>query len=361
MINNAYAIIMAGGKGERFWPLSTSKSPKQVLTLFGDKSLLAEAVDRISPVIPPKRVFVITSADLVEVTRAAAPQLPAQNVIGEPMGRDTAAAVACGLALVKARAPDGAFAVLTADHIIRDDDLFRNTVEDSLRAALDSDILMTIGMQPTFPSTGFGYIEAGDAYPREGGTAFNRALRFVEKPDEATAETYIASGNYYWNSGMFIWSVRALEEAFRAHRPPLYELVQRLSAVEAGSAFELALGTEYPKLEKISIDYALMEKADNIVMARGVFEWHDVGAWPAVADHFPGDEAGNVIRGQCEQVDSSSNIVVSEGRLTALIGVKDLVVIQAEGATLVCPRDRAQDVKQIVTLLREKGQHDRLL
>jgi mannose-1-phosphate guanylyltransferase len=352
---------MAGGKGERFWPLSTSKTPKQVLTLFGDKSLLAEAVDRISPVIPPERVFVITSADLAEITRNAAPRLPAGNVIGEPMGRDTAAAVACGLALVKGRAPDGAFAVLTADHIIRDDDIFRNTVEDSLRAALESDILMTIGIQPSFASTGFGYIEAGEIYPHESETAFNKAVRFVEKPDEATAESYVASGNYFWNSGMFIWSVKSLETAFRAHRPALYELVQRLQDVQAGPAFEAALGEEYPNLDKISIDYALMEKADNIVMARGVFEWHDVGAWPAVADHFPVDDSGNVIRGQCENVDSSSNIVVSEGRLTALLGVQDLVVIQAEGATLICPRERAQDVKQIVALLKEKGGYDQLL
>ena len=361
MIENAYAVIMAGGKGERFWPLSTSRMPKQLLNVFGETSLLAEAIERLDDLVPPERILIITSQEFAEATRKAAPSLPPQNVIGEPMGRDTAAACACALALVKQQAPDGAFAVLTADHIIRNNNLFQQTLAEGMQLALASDVLITIGIEPTFPSTGFGYIEAGDEVSSGGEITFQKALRFVEKPDLPAAESYITAGNYFWNSGMFVWSVKALEAGFKTHRPVLYELVQRLQDAGTGATFENALGREYPDLEKISIDYALMEKADNIVMARGVFEWHDVGAWDALASHFPADESGNVIRGQCAQIDSEGNIVVSNDRLTALVGVKDLVVIHADKATLICPRDKAQEVKRIVNLLNERGGYQDLL
>ncbi len=356
-----YAVIMAGGKGERFWPLSTSKRPKQLLALVGDKPLIAQAVDRLDGLVPPENVFVVTNADLVEATRLAAPALPPENIVGEPIGRDTAAAVACGGALVKARDEQAVFAVLTADQVMGDLDVFFSTLRGGMDLAERNDILVTIGIQPTFPATGFGYIESGDEFDTVGGVEFRKASRFVEKPDEETAAGYLATGNFYWNSGMFIWSVPALEKAFDSYCPAMSTLMNQLTGYAAEGKIEQGMDAAYPGLEKISIDYALMEKADNIIMACGTFSWDDVGSWPALESHFEQDDKGNTNIGSVEALDASGNIVLSKDRLTAVIGVKDLVVVQAEGVTLVCPKDRAQDIKKMVVALRENGNYDALL
>lgn len=361
MMEHAYAVIMAGGKGQRFWPLSKSGRPKQVLSLFGNKPLMAMAVERLDGLIPPARVLVITGADLVEATCRAAPSLPRENVIGEPFGRDTAAACALACAIVKARDPQGVFCILTADHIIKDNDRFQQTLREGIELAGRRDVLLTIGINPAFPSTGFGYIEAGENYPHEGTIVFRKASRFVEKPDRETAECYVASGDFFWNSGMFIWSAQAFQQALRRHCPSLAQMAERIQTHVDQPTFGDELEHEYGRLDKISVDYAIMEKADNLVMARGTFRWYDVGSWPAIEDHFDADAQGNVCVGACEALDSEHNVVVSEDRLTALIGVRDLVVVQAEGATLVCARDRAQDVKRMVEHLGAKGRYDHVL
>lgn len=356
-----YAVIMAGGKGERFWPLSTSKHPKQLLALVGDKPLIAQAVDRLNGLVPPENIFVVTNADLVEATQEAAPLLPPENIVGEPIGRDTAAAVACGGALVKARDENGVFAVLTADQVMGDLDVFFATIKGGMDLAGQNDILVTIGIQPTFPATGFGYIESGDFFERAEGVEFRKANRFVEKPDEPTASQYLSTGKFYWNSGMFIWSVPALEKAFAAHCPDMRQLMDRLTDYARQGKIVEGMNATYPDLGKIAIDYALMEKADNIIMACGTFAWDDVGSWPALESHFPKDDADNTLIGQVETLDSGNNIILSRDRLTAVIGVDGLVVVQADGVTLVCPKDRAQDIKQMVVALREKGTCDDLL
>ncbi len=352
-MDRMYAVILAGGRGERFWPLSRTQRPKQLLSLVGDATLLAQAVDRLEGLIPPERVYVITNQDLVEASQAAAPQLPLENIIGEPVGRDTAAAAALGAALVKAKDPDASFCILTADHVIGDLDIYRNTLKQSLLLAQQRDVLITIGIQPTEPSTGYGYIEAADVDAEIEAVTFLKAIRFVEKPDAETAQTYLESGRFCWNSGMFIWSVRAIENALERHRLPLKSLIDDLTPVAHTEAFSDALRDAYADLEKISIDYALMEKADNILMVRGTFAWDDVGAWPALDNHFDADAEGNVSIGDSETVDANQNIVYSKGRLTALIGVSDLIVVQADDATLICPRDRAQDVKKLVEKLKQ--------
>ncbi len=361
MSDQDFAIIMAGGKGERFWPQSTSKHPKQVLSLVGGKPLLQIAVDRLDGILPVENIYVITSADLVGPTQDAAPEIPKENIIGEPVGRDTAAAVALGAAIVNARAPKGAFAVLTADHIIGDLDQFQNTLATSFEIARSRAVLITIGVKPTFPATGYGYIETDGCDTEKNGLSFFSTGRFVEKPDEQTAVDYIESGIFYWNSGMFIWSVTAITEALSRHQPPLGALIEAMSTVVGHDSFQSTLKTEYDKLEKISIDYAVMEKADNILMVQGTFSWDDVGAWPALANHFDHDEHDNVLIGQCETIDAAGNIVVSKGHLTAIIGVDDLVVVQAEGATLVCHKSRAQDVKQMVQALRKNPDYKDLV
>lgn len=361
MNEHQYAMIMAGGRGERFWPLSTSKHPKQVLSLLGDKPMLAMSVDYLEGLIPPERVLIITSADLVDVTCEAVPALPRENVIGEPLGRDTAACIALASAIVKTRDPAGVFCVLTADHIIRDLDEFRLVLGEGLELAAQEDALITIGIEPTFPSSGFGYIETDAQYERESVTAFWRTVRFVEKPDAPTAERYVEAGNFYWNSGIFMWSCTSLQAALGAYQPHLLEMAQRLEGVVATPEFPAALEKEYGQLEKISIDFALMEKAGNIVMARGRFRWDDIGSWEALRNHVHSDRDGNTRVGDMKMLESDGNIVFSKDRFTALIGVQDLIVVQAEGATLVCHKSRAQDVKQMVTRMREQGGYDHLL
>lgn len=356
-----YAVIMAGGKGERFWPLSTSKHPKQLLALVGDKPLIAQAVDRLVGLIPPENVFVVTNADLVEATQQAAPMIPPRNVVGEPMGRDTAAAVACGGALVAARDPHAVFAVLTADQVMGNLDVFAATLRGGMDLAEQHEILVTIGIMPTFPSTGFGYIECGEAFRESDGVQFKKAVRFVEKPDATTAQCYLDTGRFFWNSGMFIWSVPTLAKAFAAHCPEMKRLMDELTGYAVRGEIVQGMETIYPTLGKISVDYALMEKADNIVTACGTFMWDDVGSWTALESHFPQDEGGNTLIGNCQQIDAANNIVFSKDRLTAVIGVNDLVVVQAEGVTLVCPKDRAQDIKKMVTMLRAKGTFNGLL
>lgn len=356
-----YAVIMAGGKGERFWPLSTSKHPKQLLALVGDKPLIAQAVDRLEGIVPPENVFVVTNAELVDATREAAPLLPPENIVGEPIGRDTAAAVACGGALVKAKDENGIFAVLTADQVMGDLDVFKATIKGGMDLAEANDILVTIGIQPTFPSTGFGYIDSGAQFGTAEGVEFRAADRFVEKPDEATAAEYLETGRFFWNSGMFIWSIASLENAFSDHCPEMSELMATLAGYAADGKIVEGMDATYPDLGKISVDYALMEKADNIVMACGTFYWDDVGAWPALESHFDQDVGGNTNIGFVETLDSENNIILSKDRLTAVIGVKDLIVVQADGVTLVCPKDKAQDIKKMVVALRENGSYDELL
>ncbi len=361
MAHDAYAVIMAGGRGERFWPLSTSKRPKQFISLIGGKPLIAAAVDRLDGLIAPDAVFIITNADLVDATRRAVPAVPAANIVGEPFGRDTAAAVALGMTLVKAANPAASFCVLTADQVMGEIDLFRQTLREALAVASAGDWLLTIGIKPTQPSTGFGYIEVAAPFHASGRVEFFSARRFVEKPDAATARQYMDSGRYFWNSGMFVWSVASLERALLAHCPALHAMAARLLGVVGTPGFAPALRAEYERIERISVDYALMEKAPNIVMAKGVFPWDDVGSWPAIENHFPKDANGSVVVGTCESVDSGGNIVVSEGRVTALLGVRDLMVIHADGVTLVCPKSRAQDLKKLVQHLKSTGHYDQIL
>ncbi len=356
-----YAVILAGGKGERFWPLSTSRKPKQLLSLVGERPLLAQAVERLAGLVPPENVFVITNRDLVEGCCEAAPELPRENVIGEPIGRDTAAAVALGAALVKARDPDGSFCVLTADHVIGDVTVFQATLKAALDLASREDVLITIGIPPTEPSTGYGYIEAELEVAKDKGVRFLKAKRFVEKPDLERARTYVASDRFFWNSGMFIWSVKSLEKQLAVHTPHLVHLIDRMAKVAGTPAFGAELEKAYSTLAKISIDYALMEKAPNIVMARGAFSWDDVGSWTALENHFKKDTEANVIEGQVRIHESKANIVYSRNHMTALVGVDNVIVVQAEGVTLVCAKDKAQDIKKLVEQLRREGGFEGIL
>lgn len=360
-LQNAYAIIMAGGKGERFWPLSTSRRPKQLLALAGGKPLILQAVDRLAGVVPPERVLIVTNQALVGPIRELLGEGSPVGVLGEPVGRDTAAAIAAGAAWIQRRDPQAVFCVMTADHIIGDLPVFRATLARGLELCADHDVLMTIGIGPTEPSSAYGYIETGEPWPDARGIQLFRAKRFVEKPDAETAKGYLATGRYVWNSGMFVWSLASIRKAFAEFQPVLAQKIDIWSACADDGAFQFALERDFPGLEKISIDYAVMEKAQNIIVCKGAFAWDDVGSWPALEAHLPKDGAGNATVGDVEALDSDHNIVVSEGRLTALVGVRNLVVVQADGVTLVCEKPRAQELKALLAKLRTQKSRDAIL
>jgi mannose-1-phosphate guanylyltransferase len=316
-LKNTYAIVMAGGKGERFWPLSTAAKPKQFLSVVAGKALLALAIDRLHKVVPLRNVVVVTGASHVQATKEAVPDLPPANIIGEPMGRDTAAACAVGTAWAAAQShgKDAVCLILTADQLIGDLPAFHDTLTEAATVARAEDVFVTLGIVPTAPSTGFGYIETGDAYAHPGAIPMHRVRRFVEKPDSATARAYVQSGRFFWNSGMFVWRASTFLDALRVHAPPLADLAEALSRIREPDRLHATLGEVYPALAKISVDYAIMEKVSNIVMARAAFAWDDVGAWPSLTSHLAADESGNAVVGRCEALDSRGNVVVSTDRV----------------------------------------------
>ena len=347
---DAYAIIMAGGNGERFWPVSTPERPKQFVSLFGGKPLIRHAADRLAGLIPPERTLVVTAQRLVRQTQRALPQIPRANIVGEPCRRDTAAAVACACGLVKRLGgPDAVGCILTADQLMEPAAKFRRVLKDAISVAAKTDAIVTVGLVPDYPATGFGYIEIGARADFKAQTQFNQVRRFVEKPDEKTARRYLASRRFYWNSGMFIWKASTMERAFQAAAPDIAGLIP---AVETARSLPTVLRRVYPALRAISVDYAVMEKAPNILVARSAFAWDDVGSWWAIPRHFPSDADGNACLGQTAVLDTRDSIVVSDdNHLTALIGMKDVVVVHTAKATLVCPKDRVQDVKKLVRTL----------
>ncbi len=350
-----YVVIIAGGKGERFWPQSRAARPKHLLPVVGTTPLLVQTLDRVRGIAPAKNTFVITSAvQAREVARVCRGLIPAANVVAEPAGRDTAAAVGLAAALVGARDPQGVFAVLPADHVIHDTKAYQRDLRAAFAAAGAAAVMVTIGIAPTEPATGFGYIQRGGEWGRVGAGKTAKIVyevkRFVEKPKADVAASYLASGDYVWNAGMFVWSVPVVEAAFAAHAPELDAGLAKIrAALKKKQVLAAVLQKVYPALVKISVDYALLEKSTNVVMVPSSFDWDDVGAWPAVAKHFRPDAAGNAGRGEVIVEQGGGNLVFAEaGHLVTLLGVDDLVVVHTKDATLVMPKARAQDIKALL-------------
>ncbi|MBL6829176.1 MAG: mannose-1-phosphate guanylyltransferase [Puniceicoccaceae bacterium] len=362
-MSKRYVVIMAGGRGERFWPESRTARPKQLLPIVGEKAMLAQTIDRLAGLVPEEDVFVITNTEQRDAVLEVCPKLDPNKVIGEPIGRDTAAAVGLATVLVRREDPEAVFAMLPADAMIRDAAGLCATLESAFAAAAADPVLATIGITASFPATGYGYIQQGNTRGDSAGKAVYRVKRFVEKPDLATAQSYLDAGDYFWNAGMFIWSVSAIAAELEKSTPTLWQALQAIDqGLEAGQDIDALLAQHYPKLEKISVDYAIIEKADNVVMVESGFDWDDVGEWPAVSRHYPADEAGNVVRGSAELADASGNIVYSrdEKHLVALVGVEDLIVVRTEDATLVCHKDKAQEIKDLVKKIGAKASYKHL-
>ncbi len=354
-VDRAHAFILAGGRGTRFWPLSRHRRPKQFLDFTGEGSLLALTVARLSPLIPPERQWVITSEDLAPLVREVAPAIPPQQILAEPEGRNTAPAVALAAALLEERDSGPLpFAVLPSDHLISPGEDFRNDLGRVLEAAVETPALFTFGIAARTPETGYGYIEAERAMP-PGGLGAVRA--FHEKPDLDRAEDYLRSGRHYWNSGIFVWTQTTLLEELGRHEAGMVAAVRGLAATARPGTpdFSSAFQGAYSRCRSVSIDYALLEKARDVRVLVADFDWNDVGHWNAMADLWPPSNQGSAIRGTALEIESHDNVVHSEDGLTALVGVDSLIVVRTSDATLVCHRDRAQDIKDLLEELRSRG------
>ncbi|MGJ3242664.1 MAG: mannose-1-phosphate guanylyltransferase [Opitutales bacterium] len=353
---NRYVVIMAGGRGERFWPQSRVKRPKQLLPIVGDSPMIAQTLERLGENIPPERVIVLTNAEQRDALLEICPRLRPELVVGEPAGRDTAPAVALATLLVKREDPDAVFAMLPADAVIHDHAGFQSVLESAFVAAENDDVLVTIGISPEYPATGYGYIHKGEVLTEAAGRPVYTVKRFVEKPDRATAEEYLASGDYFWNAGMFVWQASVVDAAFARNTPTVHERIGRINeALDAGKPMDATLQELYPGFDKISVDYALMEKADNVVCIESAFDWDDVGEWPAIERHYDKDDAGNVLKGAGRIQDGSGNIVFGDkDHYTAVLGCDDLIIVHTGDATLVCRKDKAQDLKALVKAIGEE-------
>lgn len=357
-----YACIMAGGSGERFWPMSRQRSPKQLTKLFGDSTLIEDTVRRLEGVVRRENIFVLTNQVQLDATRAALPMLEPDQIVAEPAKRDTAPAAALAVALVRSRDPKGVMALLSSDALIHAGERCGQQIGAALAQATKSNALLTFGIPPNFASTGFGYLETGDEVGRGAeGSVFRRVKRFVEKPDAATAQHYVESKRFLWNAGMFVWRTELFLAEAERHAPGLAKFIREFPAAHpaAGTgqkvspgvrtAAQLYIEERFPTLEpKVSLDYAIMEKAAAVETVIADFDWDDVGLWTALPKHIPPDPSGNTIRGAAVAVAATNNIVVSNGRMIALCGVKDLVVVETADAVLVCHRDAVQNIKQVV-------------
>lgn len=362
--NNIYAIIMAGGKGERFWPQSRASHPKQLLRLIGNLTLIEQTVERLTPLVKHENIIIITNQDYVAPMRSLLGAVPPENIIGEPVGRDTAPCVALGTAIVKHKSggdDDAVMMLLPADHVIKRPQAMLGVLKDCSTVASEGGII-TIGVNPSFASTGYGYIHCGDKTQHNTRTSFFEGLGFKEKPSADVAERFLEDGNYRWNSGMFVWTVNTIYEAFKKHAPDLADFTDTLLEHANNNELEKNLAGAYENIKKISIDYAIMEKVDKVLVAECTFDWDDVGSWTALRNQIRPETNGNVVRGLHMGLDTNNCIIVGDpSHLVTTIDVNDLIIVQTSDATLICHTKSAQKIKELVHQLSDKPEMEKFL
>ena len=352
-----HAVVMAGGSGTRFWPKSRRNKPKQLLRLHGDATMLQQTVARVSALIPPERIFIITGADQAAAVREQLPDLPAGNVVSEPCPRDTAPCVGLAATIIAKRDPDATMIVMPADHVIKPVETFLKTVRLAV-SLIDKDpsAFVTFGIKPTRPETGYGYIERGESLGVTEGIAFNKVAQFREKPDAATAQMFLETGNFGWNSGIFLWRARAILDAIAREKPALSAHLDRIGESLGTASESEVIAAEFPLMEKVPIDKAVMEKAPNVIVLEVIYDWNDVGDWRALTELVPPDASGNSLQGPVLPVETKNSIIVSDdGGLIATLGVDNLVIVQSGGATLVARKDELDKLKSLVEGLGKAG------
>ncbi len=362
IMEHYYALIAAGGHGTRLWPLSRARLPKQMLPLIDNHSMFRTSVERIQTLFRPENIFVVTGREHASDLQGEVPQIPSENFILEPYAKNTAPALALALTYIHQRDPAATFAILTADHHISQSEKFCRVLEAAWQVAQE-DKIVTIGITPTSPATGFGYIQQGEIIRQVNDFTVYQSRRFTEKPDIVRATHFLASGQYSWNSGMFIWRADRAMRDLERHQPALFALCSSLQAALDSPDYETQLNEIWEQMPRLSIDFAIMEKADNIAVIPTDIGWSDVGSWASLYDILPQDSFGNCVKGDADDkrviLDTRDTLVVSD-RLTVAIGLEDIVIVDTEDVLLICHKDRTQDVKQVVDYLRENGNEEYL-
>jgi len=360
---NVYAVIMAGGVGARFWPKSRERSPKQLLEILGAQTMIQQTFVRINRLVPADNVFVVTNANQVEEIQRQLSGIPNQNVLIEPVGRNTAPCVGLAATWIHRADPGGIMIVLPSDHMIRDEDEFLRVLRTAISVAESGNVLVTIGINPTHPETGYGYIQYSDE--RDQFNEFHsagvfRVKTFAEKPNLETAEKFLQSGDFLWNSGMFVWKAQSIIREIGEYLPELSEQLGAIRDAIGTTEYFETLRTAYGMMRSISIDYGVMEKSAYVYVVNGNFGWSDVGSWDEVVRLTAPDEKGNVHRGKVITKDSSYNYIDAGNRLVATIGVEDLIVVSTDDTVLICKKGRSQDVKDLVDYIRRKQMNEYL-
>ena len=358
-----FAVIMAGGVGSRFWPRSRERSPKQFLEILGGGTMIENTLSRLKPLVDRSNVFVVTNRIQADIVRQLVPEMPSSNVLAEPIGRNTAACVGLAALWINRIDPDALMVALPADHIVQNTEEFLRILQLALRVAQEKDALVTIGIKPTHPETGYGYIQSAEEeidrneYRSQG---VYRVKTFAEKPNLETAERFLQSGDFLWNSGIFVWKASVILRELELHLPELHEQLLVVRESIGTPVYEQTLEHAYRIIRSISIDYGIMEKAGNVFVVKGDFGWSDVGSWDEVVRLTPADDAGNSIRGRTILVDSNNNYVDAGKKIVAMIGVDDLIIISTDDAVLVCKKERSQEVKEVVDFIRRKQMNEYL-
>jgi mannose-1-phosphate guanylyltransferase len=357
-----FAVIMAGGVGSRVWPISRETIPKQFQNIFGDRTLYQRAYDRISKIVPPQNTFVVTNNLHRPTASAQLPQIPGKNIIGEPMGRSTAPCIAVAASAVSSITDNAVMVVLPADHLISQEENFLNQLKEAVRLAEKHRALVTIGIRPAYPETGYGYIhfnkhEDNSDITLHGG---HRVLSFKEKPDRDTAEKYLESGDYLWNSGMFIWRVDVIVEQLKKNLEHFSDFCLQLKESFGDEDFDDVLGDFYSRVESISIDYAVMEKSDNVLTIPSDFSWSDVGSWDEIYRLSDVDSDGNAFKGDVVSVRTRNSLVWSKDKMVTIVEAEDLIVVETKDSILICKKGKSQSVKEVVDILRKQGRQELL-
>lgn len=346
-----YGLIMAGGGGTRFWPLSRKRVPKQLLNLDGKEVMLNETIDRLAKIVQKDDIFVVTNQEQVELTKSISDgRLIADHILAEPSARNTAACIGYGAMEILKKYGDGIMCILASDHYIQDEETFTQVMEEAIETVEKTDGLVTIGIKPTFASTGYGYIKR----EKLEGKSYSKVIEFVEKPDLERAKSYLEEGTYAWNSGMFVWKASTILKYFERLLPDIYEKLTLIGEALGTASEQEVLWAIYDTIPKISIDYGIMERADNVYMLEGDFGWNDIGSFDALSVLYESDENKNVLRADTALVDCFDNIFIGDKKLIAGVGLENLIVVDTEDALLVCRKDKAQDVKEVVALLERK-------
>lgn len=357
---NLSAVIIAGGIGTRFWPLSRKQRPKQFLPIISEKTMIEETIQRISPLLSYSNIYTIANQKQTHTLKELLPEIPSVNFLVEPQGRNTAPCLLLATGHIYLKNPESVMAVLPADHLIKDGSYFLKKLKAAADAADKSNSLITFGIPPTHPSTGYGYIQFSKKNVHSfSGEDFFRVQEFKEKPDQDTAGSFLKTGNYFWNSGMFIWKAKVFSENLRKYAPEMFSYWEKLLyALKSDDPNRLK--SVFEKIPSISIDYALMEKTKDVLMGKGNFGWSDVGSWSSLFEIWKKDHNNNALRGESITIDTKNCLVHNPDKLTALIGARDLVIVNTEDALLICKKDMDQKVKQVVGILQKKGQKNYL-